>query len=147
MGTTAKWTVAAAALAAVSLPVAARAQEDEHGPPRIIHRMNPHQVGLSAPTGSTSASTPILSHGGPVIAAPVIYLIWYGNWNQGNGSDTQSGQQIVRDFASTIGGSPYFYINRSYPGVSGGVYFGAETTDAYSRGSRLKDSDVQAIGV
>jgi len=133
--------------AAIMAAVAVHAQVEEPGPPRIIHRMNPHQMGLSAPAGSTTATSPITYHGGSVIAAPVVYLIWYGNWNQSNGSDTPAGQQIVRDFANTIGSSPYFYINRSYPGVSGSVYVGAETTDAYSRGNRLKDADVQAIVV
>ena len=55
------------------------------------------------------------------MATPNVYLIWYGNWNQGNGTDTPEGQQIVRDFLTAVGGSPYFNINTTYPGVSGGV--------------------------
>ncbi|HSP97264.1 MAG TPA: hypothetical protein VL049_08475 [Candidatus Dormibacteraeota bacterium] len=137
----------AGALAVIVASTVAAAQVEEPGPPKIIHRVNPHGIGLSAPTGSTSAASPISYHGGPVIAAPVIYLIWYGNWDQGNGSDTPAGRQIVRDFATNVGSSPYFYINRSYPGVSGAVYVGGETSDAYSRGSRLKDADVQGVVV
>src|SRR5207253_2046173 len=75
---------------------------------------------------------------------PVIYIIWYGNWNQSNNSDTASGQQIVRDFASSIGGSPYFNINATYGGVSGNASFGVETTDN-SRGKTLQDTDIQGI--
>ncbi|HCX28440.1 MAG TPA: hypothetical protein DHU55_01500, partial [Blastocatellia bacterium] len=75
--------------------------------------------------------------------------IWYGNWNQGNGSDTSAGQQIVRDFVNAVGGSPYFNINSSYStngfNITGGVNNGGETTDAYSRGTRLKDSGVLGV--
>jgi hypothetical protein len=140
-----------AALAASAAAVRpANAQVYSPGPPQIIHRTNPYAVGLAPTTGGTSPTTPILYNGGPVIATPKVCLIWYGNWNQANGSDTPAGQQIVRDFAASVGGSLYFSINASYNGVTGGVTVPAtqaETTDAYSRGSRLGDSDVQKIVV
>ncbi len=140
-------TRASLAMLAVSLCVAfgfstTVLAEPDDGPPKIIHGTNPHEIGLNAPTGSTTPTSPILYHGGPVMYAPAIYLIWYGNWNQNNGSDTPAGQQIVRDFAAGIGSSPYFYINHSYTGVSGAVSFLGEAVDPYSRGTRLKDSDV-----
>lgn len=121
-------------------------QTQGSGEPEIIkHRINPHRPG-SVPTGSTGTVTPpITYHGGPIIQVPVIYYIWYGNWNQGNGSDTPDGQQILRDFAGSIGGAPYFLINTTYSGVQGGVIFGGETTDNYSRGTRLRDRDIQTI--
>src|SRR5690349_16281208 len=68
------------------------------GAPEIIpHRTNPQSAG--APTvGSTGAIKPgIQYHGGPVMSRPTPYLIWYGGWNQSNGSDNAAGQQIVRD--------------------------------------------------
>lgn len=142
-------------LAALGLSGTAYSQDHEPGPPQVIHRVNPHGMGLSVPAGSTaSSSNPISYHGGPVVTTPVIYLIWYGNWAQSNGSDTLTGQQIVRDFAASIGNSPYFNLNTSYTNqsynavVSGGVSFTAsfnQYTDGYSRGSRLRDSDVQRI--
>ncbi len=138
--------VAALAVSAAVRPANAQSQAQDHGP-QIIHAVNPHEVGLAPTAGSTSATSPILYHGGPVVATPNIYLIWYGNWNQANGSDTPSGQQIVRDFAANVGGSPYFDINGTYPGVTGGAKSVSETSDAYSRGSHLKDSDVQRIVV
>src|SRR5438552_259356 len=128
-------------LAGFSVAVVAHAQVDEHGPPKIIHRVNPREIGRSAPTGSTASTSPILKHGGPVLSTPTIYTIWYGAWNQSNNSDTAAGQQIVRDFERGIGGSPYFLINRSYDGVSGAVNVGAEATDTYSQGNHLKDKD------
>lgn len=144
-------------LPAVSLSTAAFAVVDEPGPPQVIHRTNPHGVGESIPAGSAApSSNPISYHGGKVITTPTIYLIWYGNWNQSNGSDTAAGQQIVRDFAASVGGSPYFDINTSYSNqsynavISGGVSFADanqfnEFTDLYSRGKRLRDADVQQI--
>ncbi len=136
--------LAVLAVCAAAAPPA-RAQAHDPGPPGIIHRVNPGDVGLAPTAGGTSASSPISYHGGPVIATPKAYLIWYGNWNQANGSDTPAGQQIVRDFVSHVGSSPYFDINQSYPGVTGAVTAAGETSDAYSRGSRLRDSDVQTI--
>lgn len=123
-------------------------QQIETAPDRgiIPHRLNSQEAGLAAPTGSTAQVTPAISwHGGPVMAVPVIYIVWYGNWNQANSSDTPTGQQIVRDFANSIGGSPYFNLNISYTGVTGSVLFGNETTDSYSQGARLRDADVQRV--
>jgi Phosphate-induced protein 1 conserved region len=108
---------------------------------------NPRAARATAPTqGSTTTQTPAITfHGGPVIGTPTAYVIWYGNWNQSNGSDTPAGQQIVRDFLSNIGGSPYFRINTTYTGVGGGVTRGAEYTDTGSQGTRLTDNKVFAV--
>lgn len=65
------------------------------------------------------------------------------------GTDTAAGQQILRDFANSIGGSPHFNINTTYSTsttITGGATFGGETTyTGYPRGKRLKDSDIQAL--
>ena len=66
------------------------------GPSVVPHGMN--QMGDQPTKGGTAALTPITNHGGPRMGTPKPYLIWYGNWNQTNGSDTAAGQQIVRDF-------------------------------------------------
>src|SRR5215470_4152268 len=120
-------------------------QGHEQGPPEVLHHINPHDVGFDLTEGTTATLSPISNHGGAVINTPTVYLIWYGNWNQNNGSDTPTGQQIVRDFASNIGNSHYFNINTTYPDVSGQVVYGGDTTDAYSRGRRLRDSDIRTI--
>lgn len=113
----------------------------------IHHETNPYDAGFGAPTaGSTGSITPVITyHGGGVMATPTVYLIWYGNWNQSNGSDTPAGQQIVRDFFHTIGGSSYYRINSSYSGVTGNVTFGGEYTDSYSQTARLSDNKIQTI--
>ncbi|MDQ3817387.1 MAG: EXORDIUM family protein, partial [Acidobacteriota bacterium] len=129
------------------------------GAPEIIrHSMNPHNTSFALTTGSTTPTSAISYHGGQLMQTPTVYLIWYGNWNRGNGTDTPSGQQIVRDFASNIGGSPYFLINSSYSTgpytITGSVLFtagdfattgGNEATDAYSQGTRLRDASVLSI--
>ncbi len=98
-------------------------------------------------TGGTSSTTPLSDHGGPVINTPTIYLIWYGNWNQTNGSDTPAGQQLIRDWAVSIGGTPYFQLNSSYSTtkpISGNVLYGGQTTDTGTR-TRLTDSQIQGV--
>src|ERR1043165_576137 len=138
----------------------AHAQEGR-GP--VIHSVNPeslpdngpetnrgNRVGDSLTTGGTGVVTPpITYHGGALIGTPRIYIIWYGNWNQSNGSDNSAGQQIVRDFANTIGGSPYFQLNQTYSAggttITGLATFGGETTDTGSPGTRLTDNKVFAV--
>ena len=84
-------------------------------------------------------------HGGPVMLGMTnVYYIWYGNWS-GNTAGT-----ILTDFASNIGGSPYFNINTTYYDgsnnhVSNAVYFVGSTSDAYSQGTALSDSAIKAI--
>jgi hypothetical protein len=136
------------------------AQGEQNGPPEIIkHSPNPNgnatgnpnkpDAGLAVTTGGTAATTRISYHGGPLIQTPVVYVIWYGNWNQANGSDDAAGQQIVRDFLTNIGGSPYFLINTSYSAspysITGQVIKGSETSDAYSSGSNLSDASILTI--
>src|SRR5579885_1526369 len=111
------------------------AQDADKGPPEIVHHpVNPHFAGTRQPTtGSASPIKPSISyHRGPVMGTPTAYIIWYGNWNQGNGQDTPAAQQVIRDFLQSIGGSPYFQINTTYNGPSGNVTWGGETTSTYT---------------
>jgi len=139
-------------LTSLGLIGSAFAQPVETGAPEIIsHRINP-RFGASPTRGSTSATSPILYHGGLLMAGsssgPTVYVIWYGNWNQSNGTDTSGGQTIVTNFLRNVGGSPYLNINTTYSTVgqtvSGGAVFGGETTVGYLYGSRLSDSKVQS---
>lgn len=123
----------------------AKGQSEGAGAPEIIpHRISPHDG--SAPAGSTGVIMPdITYHNGPVMGTPNVYLIWYGNWNQANGSDTPAGQQIVRDFLYGISASNYYLTNTSYGTPTGTVVLNGEYTDKYSHGARLSDSKVQAV--
>ncbi|MDQ6788814.1 MAG: EXORDIUM family protein [Acidobacteriota bacterium] len=141
------------ALAAVFMTLTAVAAFAQ---PEVVvhHKINPHSqspnnIGESATTGGTGTLTPLNYAGGSLIGTPVIYIIWYGNWSQTNGSDTSAGQQIVRDFSNSIGGSPYFnlntYLSAGGQTITGNVISSGETTDAYSQGKRLRDSGVLAV--
>ncbi|HEX8707911.1 MAG TPA: hypothetical protein VF723_06575 [Pyrinomonadaceae bacterium] len=145
-----------ALLTIFGLSSAAYAQTEGQGEPEIIkHRPNKDDAnapagGNAVTAGTTGIITPAITyHGGALIPTPNIYYIWYGNWNQTNGSDNASGQQILRDFANNVGGSPYFQINTTYSAgnytISGGALFKGEASDAYSRGTRLRDSDILTI--
>jgi hypothetical protein len=80
-----------------------------------------------------------------ILGTTNVYYIWYGNW-----ANNASAVAILSDLASNIGGSPYFNINTTYSDgvpnlVSNSVRFVASTTDNYSRGTALNDSDIQTI--
>jgi hypothetical protein len=117
--------------------------------PTEAPELNPYGLpanGRALTTGGTGTVTPkITNHGGPVIGTPTIYIIFYGNWNQANGSDTPAGQQIIRDWGHTIGGTPHYLLNTSYPGVSGNTVWGGETTDTGSQGTNLSDAKVFSV--
>jgi hypothetical protein len=120
---------------------------------KIPHGINPNSEspiwpGFALTTGSTRKTSAMSYRGGPLINSPTIYIIWYGNWNQNNGSDTPAGQQLIRDWAVSIGGTPYYQLNESlsvanYP-ISGNVSFGSEISDSGTSTS-LSDADIQTI--
>jgi hypothetical protein len=103
--------------------------------PEIIrHRVNDQAADNSAspvrefaPTaGSTRKTSTLNYYGGNVIFTPTVYIIWYGNWGQGNGTDDANGQKIVTDWGNSIGSSDYFRINSTYSQrpVSGSANWG-----------------------
>jgi hypothetical protein len=85
---------------------------DGHSRQKIVHRLAP-EIYMQSPFGSHGKATiirapsagstsvvsrPISYHGGPIMpTVSSVVLIWYGNWNQTNGSDNANGQQIIRD--------------------------------------------------
>ena len=140
--------IAVAVLTTTACAFTAWAQPVEiGGPPQIIiHKTNPHLEAGNPPAGSTGTITPVITyHNGAVMGAPTVYLIWYGNWNQSNGSDTPAGQTIVNDFLYGLSGSAYYVTNASYPGVSGIFSIGGSFIDSYSQGSNLSDRKVATI--
>ena len=97
--------------------------------------------------GGKPTSNGINYHGGPVMTSPSgnkLYYIWYGNWS-GNSATT-----ILPDFASHLGGSPYWNINTTYTDASGAAIvnaltYGGSTTVAYPYGTSLSDAQIQAV--
>lgn len=151
----------ALALLAASVPLALHAgsRELDDESEVIGHELNPHSHAKAPTAGSTGASTPIFYHtGGAVMGSAVntaesgvvnVYVIWYGNWAQKNGTDTAAGQQIVLDFLNGIGGSPYNAINTTYSTISttiqNAVQYKGAITDTGSAGTRLSDSAIQTL--
>jgi hypothetical protein len=126
--------------------VSAQVVEVGGRPQIIIHKTNPHMQSSAPPAGSTGTISPVITyHGGPIMATPNVYLIWYGNWNQANGSDTPAGQTIVNDFLFGLSASPYYMTNASYPGVSGSFSVKGSSTDNYSQGSNLTDRRIATV--
>lgn len=129
--------------AAFAQPGSTSGQDSDYNPPdpvhdnqgntdrKIVHRRSPDinlqnpfgikpLVSTKAPsTGSSGSIAPAISyHGGPVMSSlSKVVLIWYGNWNQSNGTDTPSGQQIIRD---ALYGLSLNYNTNNYSGITTG---------------------------
>ena len=136
------------ALAALAAPAASAITTSEHAvasasTAAVDKEALPIRVkGRAGRTGSTTA---ISYHNGPVMTASTgtnAYYIWYGAWAPGS-------QSILRDFATTIGGSPYFGINTTYTDraalkVANKVTFAGETIDPGTLTS-LTDAQIQGV--
>jgi hypothetical protein len=110
-----------------------------------IGTLNKFQKGDAGKPQPGNNSNGIIYHGGPVMLGAVnVYYIWYGDW-AGN-----TAPAILEDLAASIGGSPYYNINTTYSNGAGGVLsnavvFGGSTTDPYSRGKSLSDSQIRDV--
>ena len=103
-------------------------------------------VPVAAQRGAIRTDTRMLYHNGPVMTATSnVYVIWYGNWNESTPT-----YNVLTEFITHIGGSPYARINTTYPnsgGVapSGGLIVGGMIGDAYSHGASLTVGDVEDV--
>ena len=115
------------------------------------NNQSPNFPNYATTTGGTSKVSAMRYNGGPLISTPTIYIIWYGNWNQANNSDTAAGQQLIRDWASGIGGTPYFRLNNSLSTggytITGNVNFTPTANEITDTGTSkaLSDTDIQNI--
>jgi hypothetical protein len=104
-----------------------------------------------APNNRTS--TKMIYHNGPVVTnTPHVYLIWYGCWSAGCGNpDGEVAQPILTDLVSSLGSTPYFQINSTYPDSTGAapdgsvIYVRSEVDPLASFGLELTDADIRAI--
>ncbi len=108
-------------------------------------------VDVAKPTGAAKPSAGISLHGGPVMLNTVnVHYIWYGNWGTASGS---AAQPVLVNFAQTIGGSPYFNINKTYYNssnthVSGAVSYAGASSDNLSQGPASTSlSDTQILNI
>src|ERR1700690_1599759 len=123
----------------------------------IERKVSERKVSIGAGTAANrpASTNGIIYHGGPVMRAnPVnVYFIWYGDWTNGPKlSDRQNTVNLLDIlFAPTrgIGSSGFFKINTTYSDTvghpTGNIALVASTTNNYSRGKKLADSDVQSI--
>ena len=104
------------------------------------------------PADNVNTNSKMIYHDGRVMVGDQdVYLIWYGCWD--DTCDFRGNpiiQSIVRDFMSSVGGSPYYQINRTYPNIAGQIptgalFYGGEVFDRYSHGLELTASDIQQI--
>lgn len=100
-----------------------------------------------AQRGSVKTDTRILYHNGPVMEGitPPVYLIWYGNWSNNPAATT-----ILEALTSSIGSTPYFLINTTYPdsngaAPTGGLFYAGSVSDIYSQGPTLTPESIQQI--
>jgi Phosphate-induced protein 1 conserved region len=90
---------------------------------------------------------PIRYHNGALMTGGVnVYYIWYGTWNH----ELNTTSQILTNFITNLGGSPYYNINTTYYDsvgafVSNSVIYGGSTDDEYSHGAALPEQDVAAV--
>jgi phosphate-induced protein 1 len=123
-------------------PVFADARPDvrPNGRGDVIHG---HQK--AATGGAVVQGNGISYHNGPVIHGTTnVYYIWYGDWSQDS-----SANAILTDFASNVGGSPYFNINTTYgdttANVTNSVHYAGSSTDSGSLGTSLNDNSIWSI--
>lgn len=97
--------------------------------------------------GSIKTDTRILYHNGAVMEGitPPVYLIWYGNWSSNPAATT-----ILEELTSSIGSTPYFLINTTYPdsngaAPTGGLLYAGSVSDIYSQGPTLTPESIQQI--
>lgn len=137
-----------------ALAGAVQAAEVRHGKDEHL-KPNGKGWGELDPTGETEknaakfsrlSNNGILYHGGPVMLGQTnVYYIWYGNW-----TTDPTAQSVLNQFASSIGGTPWYNINTTYYDgsnnhVSNSVKLVTQTNDSGSQGTRLNDAAVQTI--
>jgi hypothetical protein len=83
-------------------------------------------------------------HGGAVLTHTThVYYLWYGDWSR------SLALPVLTDFASSLGGSPYFNINTTHQDAAGqrvrnSTAYSGSATDDGSLGASLTDAGVLA---
>jgi hypothetical protein len=139
---------ASLALSVLAAPGAGAAPATENGGPvftgETTKSVLPSRVHAQA--SKQAGGNPISYHKGKVMTAAggvKAYYIYYGDWSGG-------GQPILNDFASNLGGSPYWRTNTGYYDaakkyVSSNVTFGGAVTAQTNLGNALSDGDILTI--
>ena len=108
---------------------------------------------LAAQKSRVTTTSKMLYHDGSVLTGNQnIYVIWYGCWNSDCGiiGDTKT-RDILTDFLTSIGNTPYAQINSTYTNSAGAapngafIYGGDVLDTSYSHGVDLTQSDITGI--
>jgi hypothetical protein len=123
----------------------------------------PATAQTDATSAGTSSGSPtktdrsIEYHGGPVRQGiQDVYFIAYGCWDTTGCSmvsqhDDLATLTILTDFMSTVGNTPYMWINSTYADAAGNpassslVYGGMVFDHSYAHGTTLTEADIQGI--
>lgn len=107
---------------------------------------------LGGNTGSKTTSK-ITYHAGPVLTGVRnVYFIFYGCWSNTCGTAGDPATiEVLTNFITSIGNTPYMQINSTYPDGNGQaptgslIYGGWAYDTSYSHGVELTSADVTAI--
>ena len=98
----------------------------------------------AAAGGKSLPANGIMYHNGPLLLGTVnLYLIFYGSWGPKQVA-------LLTNWASHIGGSPYFNINTTYSDwagryISNSAVLAGTARDSYSLGKSLSDLQVEQV--
>ena len=105
------------------------------------------------PGTKANTNTKMIYHNGPVLTgASDLYVVWYGCWRSDCGNPGYANTEFVlTDFLSSLGSTPYFQINSTYPNASGqapsgGLLYGGSAVQlTYTHGNELTEADISGI--
>ena len=108
---------------------------------------------LATAAQNSRLTSKMLYHNGPLLpGVRNIYTIYYGCWDSNCGFPGDAATpQLLADFITTIGGTPYMRINSTYtdasgqPAASSLIYGGQIDDSSYSHGVDLTPSDVVGV--
>jgi hypothetical protein len=107
---------------------------------------------ITAQRGGLKTGSRMLYHDGPVMkGASHVYVVYYGCWSCGMPGTTLDSQVVIGNLVSSLGLSPYFRINTTYPDSTGEapngalVFGGAVSDNGYAHGNELTVTDISAI--
>ncbi|MDQ1401773.1 MAG: hypothetical protein QOG03_89 [Actinomycetota bacterium] len=145
------WTRLAAVAAAVGLAVTAMSSGPSSAHPSALAGLpHPHVMPIDVPgrekplvslpiVGVPPTPTPLISGGGPILASPKVYLVFWG-WG---GQDTDGVRAKMIDFFSGVGGSAWQGVTTQYDGTVNGQQ--VQITNPVGQLAGTWDDDTNAI--
>jgi hypothetical protein len=109
-------------------------------PPRDAPQAAADVVGNAGVNGNSYGGGPVMTS-----TSNKLYYIWYGDWSGNPGA-----RPILEDFASNLGGSPYWDINTTNGDTTGqsvpnALHFGGSISVGYTQGSSLTGDSIAQV--